>query len=223
MREMSRSRFSFASLRRDVRGTAVIEFALVVPVLLIVGLGGLELANFGIANLRVSQIAMTTADNAGRVRNQISEADINELMTGAKFIGRGIQFADNGRIILSDLEPNGQPDTGGKKGFKIGWQRCAGKLGVVSAYGAEGKGATDASLKDGLGPDPTKKVVPAADTALMYVEVTYNYQPLVAGRWLSETTIKAERAFNVRQRTDQVMKPGGVADADISKCSKFTA
>ncbi|WP_238995756.1 TadE/TadG family type IV pilus assembly protein [Sphingomonas solaris] len=210
-------------LRQDAAGVAMIEFALVLPVLILLALGGLELWNFGMANLRISQIAMTTADNAARVRNQISEADINELMTGAKFIGRNIKFADNGRIILSSLEPNKLTDT--RKGYKIGWQRCAGKMTVVSAYGVEGKGATDNSLQYGMGPSliNANKIKPADDTAVMYVEVNYTYQPIVAGRWISETTIRAERAFNVRQRVDQVMKPGGVADADIAKCTKYTA
>ena len=214
-------------LFRDDRGAALIEFALTLPVLLLLGLGGLETANFGIACLRVSQIAMTTADNAARVRNQITEADINEVMTGSKFVGAGIDFANNGRIILSSLEPNGQ--TGTKAGNMIRWQRCAGKMAVVSAYGGEGTGATSNVLKDGMGPgtDASKKIEPpeppAAATAVMYVEVSYTYQPVVASRWISQQTIRAERAFNVRQRTDQVLKPGGVADADIAKCSKYTA
>jgi hypothetical protein len=206
----------------ETRGAALVEFALTLPVLLLMGLGGLEAASFGIACLRVSQIAMTTADNAGRVRNQITEADINELMTGAKFVGAGIDFAENGRIILSSLEPNGQTAASGKKGYMIRWQRCTGKMAQVSAYGVEGKGETDSSLK-GMGPDPTKLLVPADGTAVMYVEVAYTYQPVVGGRWINERTIKAERAFNVRQRTDQVLKPGGVAEADILRCTKYNA
>jgi Flp pilus assembly protein TadG len=206
----------------DTRGAALIEFALTLPVLLLMGLGGLETAEYGIACLRVSQIAMTTADNAGRVRNQITEADINELMTGAKFVGQSIDFANNGRIILSSLEPNGQTQASGKKGYMIRWQRCTGKMAVTSAYGTEGTGTNDATLK-GMGPDSTKLLVPADGTAVMYVEVSYTYQPVVASRWINQQTIKAERAFNVRQRTDQVLKPGGVADADIAKCTKYTA
>lgn len=205
----------------DTSGAALIEFALTLPVLLLMGLGGLETAHFGLTSLRVSQIAMTTADNAGRVRNQITEADVNELLTGAKFVGKGIEFGENGRIILSSLENNGQTVTS-KKGYMIRWQRCAGKMAQVSAYGTEGKGAADNSLK-GMGPDAAKLLVPADNTAVMYVEVYYTYQPLIATRWINEQTIKAERAFNVRQRVDQVLKPGGVADADISKCTKYTA
>ncbi len=47
--------------------------------LVVIGFWGVETANFAIANLRVSQIAALTADNAGRVRDAIDEADVNAI------------------------------------------------------------------------------------------------------------------------------------------------
>ena len=61
--------------------------------LLTLGLVGLETANFAMAHLRVSNIAMLTADNAARVRDSIDEADVIELFTGAKMTGDSIKFA----------------------------------------------------------------------------------------------------------------------------------
>ena len=55
-------RFS-ASLGNCTSGLALTEFAMSVPVLLTLGLFGLETANFAMAHLRVSNIAMMTADN----------------------------------------------------------------------------------------------------------------------------------------------------------------
>ena len=240
-------------LWKDERGTEIIAFAITLPVLLLMGLGGLETARYGMACLRVSQIAMTAADNAGRVRDQISEADINELMTGAKFVGKGIDIANHGRIILTDLEPR----TNGTAGQWIRWQRCAGVKPVTSTYGtpktSSGTIITDATemyrsdgttasaapsaqatstpsngtadTPAGMGPDTAPKLQIAASTgtAVMFVEVSYDYQPVVGSRWISETTVSAVRSFNVRQRTDQVLRYGGVAYADISRCNKFTA
>ena len=74
-------------------GLALIEFAFSLPVLLTLGLFGLETANFAMAHLRVSNIAMLTADNAARVRDSIDEADVIELFTGAKMTGASIDFA----------------------------------------------------------------------------------------------------------------------------------
>ena len=80
------------------------------------------------AHLRVSNIAMLTADNAARVRDSIDEADVIELFTGAKMTGASINFAQNGRIILSSLEP-----TDGRTNRQwIRWQRCDGALNVAS-------------------------------------------------------------------------------------------
>ena len=243
-------------LRAETRAAALIEFALTLPVLLLMGLGGLEVASYGIACLRVSQIAMTAADNAGRVRDQITEGDINEIMTGAKFVGNSIGFADHGRIIISSLEP--RTDVTNTTNLQwIRWQRCAGVKAVTSNYGtpktaagsiiADGTEAyrTDgvtasaapsnqarstptngtSATASGMGPDTSPKIQVAAatGTAVMFVEVSYDYQPVVGARWISETTISAVRAFNVRQRTDQVLKPGGVAYADISRCNRFSA
>jgi len=59
------------SLRRDSRGLALTEFAFAAPIFLTLVLAGLELTNLALAHLRVSQMAMTVADNAGRVTSGI--------------------------------------------------------------------------------------------------------------------------------------------------------
>jgi hypothetical protein len=185
-------------------------------VVLTLGLGGIEVANYSIASIRCSQIAMSVADNAARVRDSIDEADINEAMIGAKQMGEGVKFAENGRIILSSLEPNAA-----KTGQYIRWQRCYGKKVVTSLYGAEGKGQSDSSLK-GMGPAATA-IQASTGTAVMFVEVVYDYQPIVSNRLLGALTMRYESAFNVRQRTDQTMKNGGnLATSKTSACSLYT-
>lgn len=110
-------------LRGDESGLALIEFAYSLPVLMILSMGGLEIANLSMAHMRISQIAMLVADNAARERASIDEADINEIFTGAEQAGSNIKnFKANTRIYLSDLEPNGQ--TGTEAGQYIRWQRC---------------------------------------------------------------------------------------------------
>lgn len=235
MRRLILPRRPLASLATDTSGLAMIEFAMVLPALLILGLGGIEVANFAIANLRISQIAMTTADNAGRVRDQISEADINELMAGAKFVGTKLKFAQNGRIILSNLEADGAKQW-------IRWQRCSGAMNVTSSYGVplrtNGQEVTsfsnankasvdyDASSEDStltaMGP-AGKQIAAAAGTAVMFVEIVYDYQPIVPTRFLPAATIRYTSAFNVRQRTDQTLKRAGLDANAMSTCGRFTA
>ena len=119
------------------------------------GLCGLETANLAMAHLRVSNIAMLTADNAARVRDSIDEANVIEMFTGAKMTGDSIRFRQNGRIILSSLEAtdddndgnNGHGNNAGgcdpsNPGYGttcgnqwIRWQRCDGARNTTSAYG----------------------------------------------------------------------------------------
>src|SRR5690349_17993285 len=93
-------------LRREERGVAMIEFAFAAPILLFAILAGLELVNYALAHLRVNQIAMTVADNAGRVVTGIDEANVYEVFAGANVIGAPMDFAEHGRVVLSSLQDN---------------------------------------------------------------------------------------------------------------------
>jgi hypothetical protein len=219
-----------SSLRACTSGVALIEFAFALPVLLALGLMGLETANYAMAHLRVSSIAMLTADNAARVRESIDESDIVELFTGAKLSGANIQFAQNGRIILTDLEQRSGTTQW------IRWQRCDGALNYTNpdanlrprtAAGAAITNGTEIYNTDRTTPNTTSPSSPdatpaivsmgssgttiaaQAGTAVMVVEVVYTYQPIIPNSFLAGRQIRYESAFNVRQRTDQVLKNSG--------------
>lgn len=241
MLKTARSR-RFASAMRDCRsGVAFVEFAFAMPVLLALGLFGLETANYAMANLRVSNIAMLTADNAARVRDSIDEADIVELFTGAKMSGTNISFAANGRIILSDLEPT---TTGGKQWLR--WQRCDGALNYTNANAAirplTASGtvitngteiyATDRTNVSTAPSSETKATLTSVGTApnvisaqagnaVMLVEVAYNYQPIIPNSFLTGRRITYVSAFNVRQRTDQTLR--NVNKITPRSCNAFAA
>lgn len=178
-------------LRRDQRGVALIEFALSLPILMVLVLVGLELTNYVLANHRVRQIAAMTADNASRLRTQMSEAYINQLFVGVQKAGAGINFQNRGRVILSSVQNNAASN-----GQWIRWQRCYGSLSKTSNYGTQGKGQNDSSL-------PTiNGLVAQPGSALMYAEAEYQYKPLIATSFLNNRRITSEVAFIVRQRTD---------------------
>lgn len=204
-------------LRDDQSGLALIEFAYSLPVLMVLCMGGLEIANLAMAHMRVSQIAMLVADNASRERTSIDEGDINEIFTGAELAGSNLRnFKANTRIFLSDLEPNGQ--TGTNAGQYIRWQRCWGGGSFTSTYGKAGDGSANATLKDGLGPTGAK-IQSGSGTAVMFVEVAYTYQPLISNDIFGSKVIRYTSAFNVRERTDQAMKNAGkLSTAQTAAC-----
>ncbi|HYD14168.1 MAG TPA: pilus assembly protein [Allosphingosinicella sp.] len=232
----------FAGSLRDCRsGVAFLEFAFALPVVLALGLLGLETANYAMSNLRVSNIAMLTADNAARVRESIDEGDIVELMTGAKMSGSNINFAQNGRIILTDLERHSTANL-----QWVRWQRCDGALnhtatpaalrpmtsgGTVISNGTEiynsdrftassnPSSEAKASLTQvGSG---SNVISAAAGTAVMVVEVAYNYQPVIPNSFLTGRRITYVSAFNVRQRTDQTLR--NINRITPKSCNTFAA
>ncbi|HWV59894.1 MAG TPA: TadE/TadG family type IV pilus assembly protein [Sphingopyxis sp.] len=211
-----RARILSGRLARNVRGAVMIEMAFAIPFLALVGFGGLEIANLTLAHTRVSQLGLNTADNAARIaagsnltQPEVREVDINEVFAGAQRQAAGLNFENNGRIILSSLQRN---DDGGQT---IKWQRCFGNMeDVVSAYGVEGTGATGTDFP-GMGP-VGREVTASAGTAIMFVEVTYEYQPLLFGAWLGPQTIRSTAAYNIREARDLsgVKSPGDKADCD---------
>ncbi len=232
----------FARSLGDCRsGVAFLEFAFALPVVLALGLLGLETANYAMANLRVSQIAMLTADNAARVRDSIDEGDIVELLTGAKMSGNNINFAQNGRIILTDLE---QTTTGGKQWVR--WQRCDGALNYAATPAAlRPQTAAGANITNGTEIYNTDRITTSsapssetkasltsvgtgtnvisagAGTAVMVVEVAYNYQPIIPNSFLQGKQITYVSAFNVRQRTDQTLR--NINRITPKSCNTFAA
>lgn len=238
------------------RGVALIEFAIAAPLVLLLGLGGVELGNYVVANLRISQIAMAVADNAGRVRTTIDEADIAEIMIGAMKMGEPLSLATNGRIILSDLEQRtsttgtngkGPVSTSNPEGYRqwIRWQRCAGALTVVSSLGGPLDGAgmavtnlddttnddhgavEGASAIDGMG-KAGNQIAASKDTAVMVVEIVYNYRPLapvgMITSMLGTPQIRRVMAFNVRERTAYSLRNDGkLSGTKRADCRLFAA
>ncbi len=210
-----------ARLRADTSGISMTEFALSLPILISMTFVGIETANYTLANMRASQIALMVADNAGRVRTSIDEADINEVMIGARLAGEGMKLGSKGRIILSSLEPNGLASP--KTGQMIRWQRCFGNKNVQSSYGAQGDGTTDASMAAGMGP-AGKKIQAMNGAAIMFVELVYQYDPVMADAFFQPRTIRYTAAYTVRERaTNTLSNLQNMSNAQKRLCTNFSA
>lgn len=182
-------------------GVALIEFAYSLPIMVTLGLGGLELVNYTTTHLRVNQIAISLADNASRAKQEVvgsnprfRELDANESMRAAQLQAGNLDLLDNGRVILSSLEVNGDG------GQWIHWQRCSGDANHASRYGAEGTGATGSSFQ-GMGVG-ARQVQAEPNFAIMYAEVFYDYEPMVFGQFVPKQTIYKTAAMYVRDDRD---------------------
>lgn len=207
----------------DTSGVALTEFALALPLLLMAGLWGTESANLAITHMRVNQLAIHVADNAARIgdtstleNRKIYESDINDLLLGSNLQAGGLDFYDHGRVIISSLETH--PDNGNQY---IHWQRCKGLKKHNSTYGNAGDGS--AISLSGIGPAGQQVTAPP-DGAVIFVEVSYDYQPLVSEKFVAAETISAVAAFIVRDDRDltQIYQRTPLSPDPVATCNVFT-
>lgn len=230
---------AISRLRRlpsELSGVAAVEFAISLPLLLVAGLYGTETANYALTTMKVSEVAMHIADNAARIgdtstitNRAIFEADVADLLAGsATQGGNKLDFFGHGRAIISSLEIYdpalscggtpcpGHPTAGGQF---IHWQRCLGVKRVSSDYGKEYD-----DMPSGMGPTG-QEVTTEAGTAVIFVEVSYDYQPLISGRFIGTPTIKAISSFTQRDNIDLsgLKKARNGVVGKVADCSKYTS
>ena len=219
MSALSKVRRLGLSIRKESSGVAMTEFALIMPFFLTFGLWGIELANFQFQTMKIEQLAANVADNASRIgdystlqNRKIYESDIDDLLVGANLAaGKSMDLFNRGRIIVSSLQVN----SAGKQ--YIHWQRCVGTKSVASSYGKQGDVLGDA----GIG--PTGREVPAtASDAVIFVELQYDYDPLIAASFVGSTTIQSIASYTVRSSRDLTQVYQTSPASPVMTCGKFT-
>ncbi|HEX4693505.1 hypothetical protein [Sphingomonas sp.] len=223
---LARLRQTPGRLAQDTSGLALLEFAFAMPIVLMIGMYGIETANQALINLKISQIALNLADNASRVGllnnsniEQLREVDMNDVLQAARNQGAGIGLTTNGRITVSSLEK----DSSGTQ--RIHWQRCIGQksgTGYDSTYTTTVTAGTDATSGNAGTPAPTgmadsenpgSSVSAPTNGGVMFVEINYLYKPVV-GNWLFGTMrIHYVASFIVRDNRDfaQIYNPSPTA------------
>jgi Flp pilus assembly protein TadG len=206
-------------LAGDTSGLALVEFAFAAPLVLGMGMLGTDTAYLVITHMQISQIAMQVADNASRVGEQdvltarkVFERDIAETLIGAEKLGQNLDFYDNARVIISSLQRNA---SGGQW---IAWQRCRGAVQHTSSYGVEGNGATGTSFP-GMGV-PGRYITASQGTAVMFVEVAFDYEPITPITVFENRRIVYTAAFNVRDNRDLTRLYAG---GPVARCNVFSA
>jgi Flp pilus assembly protein TadG len=211
-------RCAAASIRRDRSGMALVEFAMAAPIFLALGMSAVEVANFSVVSMRVSQLGMNVADNISRAgvlssgsTQQLLESHVEDTFEGARIQGSPIDFRGRGRVIVSSLQRNAT------NGQWIAWQRCYGQGNFTSSFGIAGTGRT-VNTFTGMGPAgdqitaPGSGAVPSAitsttSTGVIFVEIAYSYKPIIDpvastmqyfGLRLDNQTIRYKQAFIVR-------------------------
>jgi Flp pilus assembly protein TadG len=154
-------------------GNVAVEFALSLPVLMLLMLGSAEMARFVILHQKIDRVAVTMSDLVARAET-ISESELDDIFIAADQVAEPFDLANLGIVIVSAVTN----DDG--TGPIVAWQRSgAGSASHASQIGTEGDPATltaDFEVREG-------------ETAII-AEVFYDFEP-----FLSELIVEPQTLY----------------------------
>jgi len=146
--------------RRDKRGAMVAEFALTLPLLLILVMGGAEVGRFILVNQKLDRAATTMADLVAQ-EETMTTATLTGLFAAITPTMKPFSLGNNAVVIVSSITLVGSTPT-------ITWQRTGvGTLSKASKLGTQGG---TAALPAGF--------TVAAGQTIIAAEVYYNFTTL---------------------------------------------
>jgi Flp pilus assembly protein TadG len=159
---------------RDSRAMATAEFALVLPVLMTLFYGCIEVTRYILITQKVEKLAHSVADVTAQ-ETAATQATLNQVFTATSNIMNPYPTGTNSRIIVSSL----YKDVGATVQPTVSWQYAGGG----SYAGASAIGAVGAipAMPGGFTFDDRENVISA--------EVYYQFSPLLTNRWFGTTTI----------------------------------
>lgn len=93
-------------LLSNQKGVAAIEFALILPFLLLLLLGGFEITQFLLLNQKLDKVSYTITDVVSQ-NTSLTNAQLNQIMSASVQIMKPIPFQNEGVVILSSIYKNG--------------------------------------------------------------------------------------------------------------------
>lgn len=173
------------TLRRNNRGVAAIEFALLLPLLITLMIGSLEVTFKIWSTQKAEKLSVTLADVIAQSQ-EVTTSDLNSLVSAVDKIMEPFPFGDDGAVIISSVyQPS--PEEGEDLGEPtVNWQRKfppSGGLQVESKIGEQGD---DAVL-------PADFEMYEKENCIV-AEVFYKYTPIMPG-FLFDEAVTYRRAF----------------------------
>ncbi len=154
-------------VRRD-KGVAAIEFAIILPVLLLTFLGLYDVGELIYCNVKVNR----TAQNLNNVitRGDLTNAELTSIMQAAPLLMQPFDFSGgNGNVIVTSVSnPSGN-------GAQIMWRRS-------SPGGTGGSRVNPGALPGNL--------ILSSNETIIFTEVFYTFQPFLPGYVLSLNTLQ---------------------------------
>ncbi|MBV1836460.1 pilus assembly protein [Acetobacter estunensis] len=168
-------------LWRCQRGAAAIEFALLLPVLVMMLVGGITLEDAVIVSRKVTAAARTLA-NVTTQYTTMAESDVSLVLSASKLVLEPYSTTPAG-MVVSELSVT-SAGTG-----TVVWSRASGTA-TARATGSTVTVPTDSST--------------ASTSYLIYAEVSYAYVPSLASAFMSKNLTLSEKLFMVPRRSTSI-------------------
>ncbi|WP_375450144.1 TadE/TadG family type IV pilus assembly protein [uncultured Devosia sp.] len=170
--EQSLNRF-----RHDATGVAAVEFALILPIMLLLYIGAVEASSLISMDRRVQTIAGTMGDLVARANGKISACEIKDYFQAASGIMAPYPVGDTKQIVTSVfVKPNGTTE--------IAWSKAAG-------------GATP-HVAGQTYPLPAEMKAISLNTYVIVSEATYDYLPITGFIYEEAIQLRRENFFLTR-------------------------
>ncbi|MGE0697515.1 MAG: TadE/TadG family type IV pilus assembly protein [Hyphomicrobiaceae bacterium] len=173
-----------ARIRRDQRGAAAVEFAMVVPIMFFLLVGAVEFSQALTVDRRVTQSASSTADLIARAPSQgLSLAQVDSEL---KIIEQLIQPYDISALTVRIVSVKAQAVAGnpGAVSYVVDWSR-------------DNRGGTPYARNAPYSSIPAGLLV--AGESVIVAEATYNYTPLIFNYFI-QSAFSLDEKFYLKPR-----------------------
>ncbi len=156
------------SFIRNHRGLAMVEFALILPVMVLLTAGSFEVARYALITQKLDRIVATMSDLIARADETMSAAEVANLLLSAEHLAKPFDFNSDGMVILTSVVGRA-----GQAPLIIS-QRTQGSVsGATSSIGADGGDATLPPSFVDVGSGETL----ADGESVIVAEIIYEYSP----------------------------------------------
>ncbi|USG62937.1 pilus assembly protein [Sneathiella marina] len=162
------------SFIRNRRGVAMVEFAMLLPLLMLLAAGSFEVARYALIMQKLDRIVATLSDLVARSGNEtMTETEVSNIMDSAFYMAQPFDITGDAMMILTSVE--------GRAGQapQILSQRSSGTVaGAASTIGTTING--NATLPSAF-PDAGSGETLNDGETLIVAELVYNYSPYLIG------------------------------------------
>ncbi|HVZ01790.1 MAG TPA: TadE/TadG family type IV pilus assembly protein [Dongiaceae bacterium] len=158
-----RRRRLFGRFRRDKSGVAAIEFALILPILVLLTLGCFEVPRYVLLWQRLERASSGVSDLVAQADEPLTANQMTDIFSAAKVLMQPYAIFTDGSIVVTSINN----PTGGS-GVKNTWRVACGTVNTTGTLGAVNSTPTNLPAQ----------LSPTLDNEVLVAEIYFNYTPV---------------------------------------------